>query len=51
MNRELDRVLSEKKIPHTFETIKGKHDFAVVSELLPKLLEFFDRSTLRSPVQ
>jgi hypothetical protein len=51
MNRELDRVLNEKRITHTFETVKGKHDFAVVSELLPKLLEFFDRFMQRSSVQ
>jgi enterochelin esterase-like enzyme len=43
MNRELARQLKESGIPHTFEVISGKHVFAVVSELLPKLLDSFDR--------
>jgi dienelactone hydrolase len=43
MNRELDRQLKKSGIPHTFEVINGTHVFAVVSELLPKLIDSFDR--------
>jgi len=43
MNRELDRVLKKYGIPHTFEVVNGKHVFAVVSELLPRLINSFDR--------
>lgn len=44
MNRELDRVLNRRGIPHTFKVIEGAHSFAVVAELLPKLLSAFERS-------
>ena len=43
MNRHLDQVLDEQHLAHTFEVIPGKHDFAAVSALLPRMLQFFDR--------
>jgi len=44
MNRELDRILNQREIPHTFEVVQATHSFAVVTELLPKLLDAFERS-------
>ncbi|HEY3838244.1 MAG TPA: alpha/beta hydrolase-fold protein [Bryobacteraceae bacterium] len=44
MNRELDRVLTEKQIVHRFEVVEGKHDFEAVTTLLPKMLSFFEQT-------